>query len=162
MKKSTFYQTTLPTPPPQPPKSDIRGSKSVGRVQQQCTCRRSKMITLFRVFAARRFAAKSTFRSINSSSYKRQSGATSHRDHNKIATCHSISHDEILFRSFLVQQGDGGGGSGGGKTHCAESICILGSWRLDFNVCVCCSDITNDQLGISGETGHGGANLYIY
>ncbi len=25
-----------------------------------------------------------------------------------------------------------------------------------------CSDITNDQLGISGETGHGGANLYIY
>ncbi len=25
-----------------------------------------------------------------------------------------------------------------------------------------CSDITNDQLGISDETGHGGANLYIY
>ncbi len=25
-----------------------------------------------------------------------------------------------------------------------------------------CSDITNDQLGISGETGHGGVNLYIY
>ncbi len=25
-----------------------------------------------------------------------------------------------------------------------------------------CSDITNDQLGISGETGHGGTNLYIY
>ncbi len=25
-----------------------------------------------------------------------------------------------------------------------------------------CSDITNDQLGISGETGHGGANLCIY
>ncbi len=25
-----------------------------------------------------------------------------------------------------------------------------------------CSDITNDQLGISGETGHGGSNLYIY
>ncbi len=25
-----------------------------------------------------------------------------------------------------------------------------------------CSDITNDQLGISGETGHGGANLRVY
>ncbi len=25
-----------------------------------------------------------------------------------------------------------------------------------------CSDITNDQLGISGETGHGGANLCVY
>ncbi len=25
-----------------------------------------------------------------------------------------------------------------------------------------CSDITNDQLGISDETGHGGTNLYIY
>ncbi len=27
---------------------------------------------------------------------------------------------------------------------------------------VACSDITNDQLGISGETGHGGANLRVY
>ncbi len=25
-----------------------------------------------------------------------------------------------------------------------------------------CSDITNDQLGISSETGHGGANLRVY
>ncbi len=25
-----------------------------------------------------------------------------------------------------------------------------------------CSDITNDQLGISGETGHSGANLCVY
>ncbi len=25
-----------------------------------------------------------------------------------------------------------------------------------------CRDITNDQLGISGETGHGGANLCVY
>ena len=25
-----------------------------------------------------------------------------------------------------------------------------------------CSDITNDQLGISGETGHGGVNLRVY
>ncbi len=28
--------------------------------------------------------------------------------------------------------------------------------------CSNCSDITNDQLGISGETGHGGVNLCIY
>ncbi len=27
---------------------------------------------------------------------------------------------------------------------------------------VCCSDITNTRLGISGETGHGGANLRVY
>ncbi len=32
----------------------------------------------------------------------------------------------------------------------------------DPSVKVVCSDITNDQLGISGETGHGGANLCIY
>ncbi len=33
---------------------------------------------------------------------------------------------------------------------------------LLIRITVLCSDITNDQLGISGETGHGGANLYIY
>ena len=48
------------------------------------------------------------------------------------------------------------------------TICKIAEFLTSTHACVTnisqltCSDITNDQLGISDETGHGGANLYIY
>ncbi len=40
-------------------------------------------------------------------------------------------------------------------------ICAARS-GLDLTGELSCSDITNDKLGISGETGHGGVNLCVY
>ncbi len=52
--------------------------------------------------------------------------------------------------------------SGRFRCHVKKSFIACDPWEENFLDPFVCSDITNDQLGISGETGHGGANICVY